>query len=75
MDARELANRFEYHPATTDAARERHEAVRTACGELAATLNDICPEGRDKSVAMTKLQEAMFSANAAIANARALEAR
>lgn len=74
MDTRELASRFEFQPATTDAAREWHEAVRTVCGELAAALNDLCPDGRDKSVAMTKVQEAMFSANAAVAQARGLDA-
>ena len=44
-----------------------HGSVRAACLELAHQLNDDLPEGREKSVAITKLEEAMFWANAAIA--------
>lgn len=66
-DAAELANRFAYHAATTPERRDEHERVRDACGELAAKLNAWLPEGREKSVSFTKLEEVMFFANAGIA--------
>jgi hypothetical protein len=46
---------------------EKMEMVREACNLLGHTLNQACPDGREKSVALTKLEEVMFWANAAIA--------
>jgi len=67
-DARaELAHRFQYHPPTNPAAREAHEKVRALVGELAETVADLVPAGREAALVTTKLEEAMFWANAAIA--------
>lgn len=63
----ELANRFAYHPPKTPEVGEAHSAVRTACFELAAKIVALTPEGREKSLAITKIEEAMMWANAAIA--------
>jgi hypothetical protein len=41
--------------------------VRRLCGNLALTINSLCVEGREKSLAITKLEEAMMWANASIA--------
>ncbi len=66
-DPADIANRFQYHPADSDARKNAHEGVRIDCRTLADQLNDVLPEGREKALAMTKLEEVMFWANAAIA--------
>lgn len=67
LDPAELANRFSFHPATTQEKRDAHEGVRGAAYRLASLLNESVPDGREKSLVMTKLEEVMFWANAAIA--------
>lgn len=67
MAPEEIDNRFVYHPPTDDKTRETHEFVRTTFRLAAETINNILPEGREKAIAMTKLEEGMFWANAAIA--------
>lgn len=66
MDSLELRNRFRYH-APTPARAAQHEQTRSLLSQVAGYLNDNLPEGREKSIVMTKLEEAMFWANAAIA--------
>lgn len=64
----DLAHRFKYHPPRNDAARVLHERVRNECRVLAQFLDDVIPdESREKSLAITKIEEAMMWANAAIA--------
>jgi hypothetical protein len=63
----DLNNRFEYHPPLTQAKVSAHEAVRGTLWEAATKISNLCPEGREASLAITKLEEAMFWANAAIA--------
>jgi hypothetical protein len=67
MDAADLSNRFEYHPPLTDDVKSMHEAVRAEFGATADSMNDLLPEGREKALVMTNLEQAMFWANAAIA--------
>ena len=62
----DLDNMFGYHRATATSAPQ-HAEVRVQCLQLAHALNDLLPDGRDKSLAMTKLQETMHWANSAIA--------
>lgn len=67
MDAAELSNRFKHHPPQSDETIRRHQVVREDCNTLSKTLNDMLPECREKSLAMTHLEEVMFWSNAAIA--------
>lgn len=67
MDSKDLAHRFAFHAATTEEKRDAHTSVRQNCRELADFLNDKLPEGREKSLAMTHLEEVMFWGNAAVA--------
>lgn len=66
MDSADLENRFRFHPAD-DARKLAHEDVRTLCGKLADDLNRLVPDGREKALAVTNLEQVMFWANAAIA--------
>ena len=63
----EVRRRFEYYPPTTDDRVRCHQAVRHCCDAAAIVVMEVAPEGRERSLALTKLEEAMFWANAAIA--------
>lgn len=65
--AADLNNRFDFHPATTAEKRGEHGSIREACKTLAHTFDARVPAGREKALALTHLEEAMFWANAAIA--------
>lgn len=63
----ELDRRFDFHPADTEDRQSAHMNVRTRCKSLARRIDELCPDGREKSLAITALEEAMMWANAAIA--------
>lgn len=66
MPSDDLKNRFTYHsPKGTQP--ERYEALRSAGLELARMITDMSPASREQSLALTKLEEALFWANAGIA--------
>ena len=65
-DVARLDNNHRYHPAGGDQG-ERYDMIRNETGELAKRLLTLCPPSRELSVALTKLEEAMFWGNAAIA--------
>lgn len=67
IDPAELAHRFAFHAAPDQEKRDEHASVRQQVYRVAESLNERLPDGREKAVAMTKLEEAMFWANAAIA--------
>lgn len=62
----DLVNRFRFHKAN-EATGVKHSIIRQKCYELALELNEMLPDGREKSLVVTKIEEAMFWANAAIA--------
>lgn len=69
MQPADIEHRFAFHAAATQEKRDAHTNVRQQCRLLADELNELLPDGREKSLALTKLEEVMFWANAAIARA------
>ncbi|MEU4534272.1 hypothetical protein AB0G15_05310 [Streptosporangium sp. NPDC023825] len=67
MTPEDIANRFDFHPASTPERAEEHEAIRSMCKSLAYVLNERLPESREKALAITHLEEVMFWANASVA--------
>lgn len=63
----DLDHRFDFHPASTEEKRNEHTSMREACRAAAHAIDQKCPAGREKALALTKIEEAMFWANAAIA--------
>jgi len=63
----DLSNRFSYHPPKDEETKRAHERVRTYLLQMAEEFSDSLPDGREKALVITKLEEAMFWANAAIA--------
>lgn len=62
----EIDNRCSYHPPTPEKV-DKHGMVRQSVQGLMEILSDTLPQSREASVALTKLEEVMFWANAAIA--------
>jgi hypothetical protein len=67
MDEQELALRFTYFAPKNEPQIARHEKARESGYHFAMILNAICPESRELSLAITKIEEAVMFANAAIA--------
>lgn len=65
----DIENRFKYHK--PDAERvSAHELIRNTMWNAAEYVNENVPDGREKSLAITALEEAMMWANAGIARAK-----
>ena len=62
----ELVNRFNHH-IPKEGEPERYNAGRTLLLDVAVEIGNLTPASREQSVALTKLEEAMFWANASIA--------
>lgn len=62
----QIENNFKYH-APKEGQPEKYEAIRGKMKELAYLIEEVCPNSRERSVAITNLETAMFWANASIA--------
>lgn len=62
----QIENNFTYHPPKLGQP-ERYAAIRAKAKELALMFAEECPSGRERALALTNLEEAVFWANAAIA--------
>ena len=64
----DITNRFTYHAPKPELAQlERYASLRDAARQLALLIVESTPGSREQSLALTKLEEAVFFANAAIA--------
>ena len=66
MDKNELEKRFTYH-APKEGQPLKYETIRDTAKRFAEFLDEVCPESREKSLALTKLEESVMWANASIA--------
>lgn len=57
---------FTYHP-PKDGQPAKYEAIRNEAKLLAIIIDGLVPDSREKSLAMTKLEECVMWANAGIA--------
>lgn len=73
MQREDIDNRFNFHPVKSEADKVAHEEIREKLREVAHFINTMVPEGREKSLAITALEESMMWANAGIARARPRE--
>jgi hypothetical protein len=62
----DLENRFTYHP-PKEGQPVKYEALRQKAKELAYLVDELCPNSKEKSLAITHVEEVVFWANAAIA--------
>lgn len=66
MELKELQKRFTYHkPVGTQP--ERYIEIRETARNFAALIDEACPDSREKSLALTNLEQTVMWANAAIA--------
>jgi hypothetical protein len=65
----ELNERFSAHLIDTTQQERCHE-IRERAGEIAHLIADTTPESREQSLALTKLEEVVFWANAAISRGK-----
>lgn len=62
----DLNNIYKYHP-PKKGQPGRYEKIRSEAKYMAKIILDSCPKSRERSIAFTKLEEAVMWANASIA--------
>ena len=62
----DIDNNFTYHAPKGD-QQMRYQSIREIANGLAMFIDGHCPDSREKSLAMTKLEECVMWANASIA--------
>lgn len=68
ISRQDLEHRFQFHPADSNNKKVAHETVRELCLDVADQIVELTgAPSREQSTAVTKLEEAMFWANAALA--------
>lgn len=65
-DRADIEWRFQYHKPSEKKA-VGHMDIRSGCELAAKRIMAICPPGRERSLAITKLEEAMMWGNASLA--------
>ena len=67
MEYADLKNRFTYHAPHGEVVKGVYGKIREHALNYAELIDENCPDGREKSLAITKLEEVVMWANAAIA--------
>lgn len=62
----QIENNFSYH-SPKEGQPQKYTDIRDKAKELAYLIDNECPNSREKSLAITKLEETVMWANAAIA--------
>jgi len=62
----DLERRFTYH-SPKEGQPEMYQKIRSEAHSMALLIHESCPSSREKSLAITNLEEAVMWANAAIA--------
>ena len=63
---KEFDNIFIYHAPKAD-QEQRYAGIRANAKHMAEYIDGYCPQSKEKDIALERLQEAMFWANASIA--------
>lgn len=66
----EIECRFTYHK-PQEGQPEKYEALRAKAREFAELVVELVPEGREQSLALTKIEEGVMWANAGVARREA----
>ena len=66
MDLLEVDTRFTYYP-PKDKQPEIYQLIREKAKQFGNYISVYCPDGREQSLAMTKLEEVVMWTNAGIA--------
>ncbi len=66
MTTLQIQNIFTYHAPFGDQPKRYHN-IRDEAKQFCELLNELCPESREKSLAITLLQQCVQMANASIA--------
>jgi hypothetical protein len=64
--SKQIENNFKYH-APKEGQPEKYERLRSEAKALALSISELAPDSREKSLAITKLEETVMWANASIA--------
>jgi len=57
---KDMIKRFSFHPAKDEQTKEAHEKIRNECLKLTSYINKLVPDGREKALALTHLEEVMM---------------
>lgn len=66
IEQKRLDNTFTYHSSKNDQAK-RYEILRDMAKQYATLVMILCPPSRERSIALTEIEESNMQANAAIA--------
>jgi len=62
-----MDERFKHHPPKDEATVDKHQAAREAADSFYKVIETVATPSREKALAITRVEEAMFWLNADIA--------